>query len=74
LKRSVTFGAAGRLVANDREQSIIALMRQLRSEGMSFRGIASRLDSEGVLPKRGRRWDHTTVKSILNRNTPNPES
>jgi DNA invertase Pin-like site-specific DNA recombinase len=68
------FGTAGRLVSNDREQSIISRMRQLRSDGMSFRGIASRLDREGVPPKRGRRWDHTTVKSILKRNPPNPES
>jgi DNA invertase Pin-like site-specific DNA recombinase len=62
------FGADGRLVANDREQQLIVRMRELRAEGMSFRGIASRLDSEGVPPKRGRRWDHTTVKSILERN------
>src|SRR5262249_49748551 len=68
------FGAEGRLVANDREQQIIVHMRLLRSEGISFRGIASRLDSEGVPPKRGRRWDHTTVKSILKRNASNPES
>jgi DNA invertase Pin-like site-specific DNA recombinase len=65
------FGADGRLISNDREQSIISRMRQLRAEGMSFRGIASRLDSEGVLPKRGRRWDHTTIKSILKRNLSN---
>ena len=63
------FGVDGRLVANDREQSIIARMRQLRTEGMSYRGIAARLNSEGILPKRGRRWDHTTVKSILMRPT-----
>src|SRR6516165_1586157 len=62
------FGTAGRLVSNDREQSIISRMRQLRSDGMSFRGIASRLDREGIRPKRGKQWIHTTVKSILMRN------
>jgi DNA invertase Pin-like site-specific DNA recombinase len=62
------FGANGRLVTNDREQQIITLMRRFRADGMSYRGIASRLDSEGVLPKRGRRWDHTTIRSILKRN------
>jgi hypothetical protein len=40
-------------------------MRRLRAEGTSFRGIATRLDREGIRPKRGRRWAHTTVKSIL---------
>jgi DNA invertase Pin-like site-specific DNA recombinase len=68
------FGADGRLVANDREQQVIVRMRELRADGMSFRGIAGRLDREGILPKRGRRWDHTTVKSILKRNPPNSES
>jgi DNA invertase Pin-like site-specific DNA recombinase len=62
------FGAGGRLVANAREQKIIARMRRLRAKGLSFRGIATRLDGEGIRPKRGKRWIHTTVKSILLRN------
>ena len=61
------FGSGGRLVENDREQKIIARMRSMRAEGLSYRGIAARLDGEGFLPKRGKRWDHTTVKSILGR-------
>ena len=63
------FGSGGRLVENFREQKVIAYLRNLRAEGMSYRGIATRLDGEGILPKRGRRWDHTTVKSILMRPT-----
>jgi len=43
-------------------------MRQLRAEGFSYRGIAARLGEEGILPKRGRRRIHTTVKDILARN------
>src|SRR5262249_52882230 len=62
------FGPGGKLVQNAREQKIIARMRQLQAEGMSYRGIAVRLDNEGILPKRGKRWIHTTVKSILTRN------
>jgi hypothetical protein len=61
------FGPEGHLVANASEQMIIAQMRRLRADGLSCRGIAARLDSEGILPKRGRRWLHTTVKSILTR-------
>lgn len=63
------FGPDGRLVANAREQAIIAQIRRLRADGLSYRGIAARLDGEGILPKRGRRWIHTAVKSILTRNT-----
>jgi DNA invertase Pin-like site-specific DNA recombinase len=61
------FGQAGLLVENDREQMIIARMRRMQAEGMSFRRIAVRLDAEGIRPKRGKRWIHTTVKSILTR-------
>ena len=47
---------------------IIARMRMLQAEGMSYRAIAVGLDDEGIRPKRGKRWIHTTVKSILARN------
>jgi len=63
------FGSEGRLVENSREQKAIARMRQLHADGSSYRGIATRLEAEGILPKRGRRWAHTTVKSILTRKT-----
>src|SRR5262249_59438051 len=62
------FGFGGRLVKNAGEQKIIARVRQLRADGLSYRGIARRLDGEGIRPKRGRRWVHTTVKSVLSRN------
>ena len=62
------FGSGGRLIENRREQKIIARVQRFREEGMSFRGIATRLDRQRVAPKRGRRWVHTTVKSILLRN------
>jgi site-specific DNA recombinase len=62
------FGREGRLVENATEQKIIARMRRLRAEGLSYRGIAGRLDNEGIRPKRGKRWIHTTVESILARN------
>jgi DNA invertase Pin-like site-specific DNA recombinase len=61
------FGPDGRLIENVDEQRIIAYVRHLRGEGLAYRGIASRLDGEGILPKRDRRWTHTTVRSILRR-------
>ena len=50
------FGSGGLLLKNRREQRIIARMRQLRTEGMSIRGIATRLDRKGIPSKRGLRW------------------
>ena len=61
------FGSDGRLVENAREQEVIARLRELHAEGLSYRGIATRLEAEGIPPKRGRRWVHTTVKNILMR-------
>jgi hypothetical protein len=34
---------------------------------VAIRGIATRLENERILQKRGRRWIHSTVKSILAR-------
>jgi DNA invertase Pin-like site-specific DNA recombinase len=62
------FGRGGRLVRNAREQKAIARVRRLRAQGLSYRGIATRLEHEGIRSKRGRRWAHTTVKSVLTRN------
>ena len=62
------FGPDGRLVVNAREQKVIGRMRRLRAEEVSYRGIAARLDDDGILPNRGTRWIHTTVKGILVRN------
>jgi len=61
------FGSDGRLVKNSAEQKVIARLRELHAEGLSYRGIATRLEAEGIPPKRGRRWAHTTIKSILTR-------
>ena len=49
-------GSGGSLIENCRERRIIARMRQLRTEGMSIRGIATRLDRKGIPSKRGLRW------------------
>jgi site-specific DNA recombinase len=61
------FTSDNRLLENTAEQQVIGLMRQLRLAGMSYRAIAAQLDAEGVTPKRGERWVHTTIKGILTR-------
>ena len=62
------FGRSGRPVRKAREQKVIACVRRLRAQGLSCRGIATRLEHEGIRPKRGRRWAHTTIKSVLTGN------
>jgi DNA invertase Pin-like site-specific DNA recombinase len=62
------------LVAIEREQAAIALMRRLRRRGESFRSIATALDSVGYLPRRGSTWHPFSVRRILARKTPKPKS
>jgi DNA invertase Pin-like site-specific DNA recombinase len=61
------FGTDGKLVENAAEQGALALMRELRSSGLSYRAIAAELDRRAIQPKRGTTWVHTAVKAILTR-------
>jgi DNA invertase Pin-like site-specific DNA recombinase len=61
------FGPDGKLVKNAKEQEALNLIRELRAAGMSYRNIAAHLDQIGIQSKRGARWVHTAVKSILTR-------
>jgi DNA invertase Pin-like site-specific DNA recombinase len=61
------FGPGGRLVEIQAEQRIVLWMRHLRSDGKSLREIATMLNERGVLPKRAKRWSHSSVLRILAR-------
>jgi DNA invertase Pin-like site-specific DNA recombinase len=62
-----TFGADGKLVRVDAEHAIIAEMKQLRAEGLSYGRIAEHLDSVGIRPKLAEKWSAAAVRQILNR-------
>ena len=55
------------LAAEPREQRVIALVQDLRAEGLTIRAIAGRLNADNV-PARGKRWHPTTVSRMLARN------
>lgn len=57
----------GALVPVPHEQAIVCRMSELRAEGLSYRAIAVRLDLEGTRPRRGSRWDASTIGRILGR-------
>ena len=50
---------------DDAEQGILAKIREWRDGGFSLRGIADRLNVEGVASKQGRTWHASTVGYIL---------
>jgi DNA invertase Pin-like site-specific DNA recombinase len=55
----------GRLVPNEREQTALAQIRELREAGVSYDKIAKHLISEQVATKRGGTWAAATVRSVL---------
>lgn len=61
--------AAGRqcIVRDDAEAETVARITALRGEGLSLRGIATVLTSEGRATKRGGRWAAETVAKVLER-------
>lgn len=54
------------LVSVPDEQEVIARMREMRSEGMSFGKIAEALNDQGVKPRRAQRWYAQTVSRAIN--------
>jgi site-specific DNA recombinase len=59
----------GRLVKNSQELAAIEQMHSWRADGVSYSGIAARLELEGIKTKRGGQWDSKTVYGILSRTT-----
>jgi DNA invertase Pin-like site-specific DNA recombinase len=55
------------LVPNATEQEAIALMKQLRAAGETFRAIAAELTRRGINTKEGGAWQPMTVRNILAR-------
>jgi DNA invertase Pin-like site-specific DNA recombinase len=58
---------AGELVTEAREAAVIARMRELRRDGLSYRLIAGQLNAEGLAAKRGSQWHPQTVARVLGR-------
>lgn len=58
------------LVAHQREQTYIAKMRELRSQGFTYEQIAQALNSLGIPTKTHKgKWHRKTVNAILKTST-----
>lgn len=61
-------GVDGKTLFRDpEEQTWIAMMRNWRILGNSYRAIAAELEARGVPTRSGRPWCHTSVSTILGR-------
>ena len=68
-----------KMIPNPKEQDVIAMIKDMRKNGLTLRGIADRLNEQGCKPRTVRKtwkgefvqckglWRHTIVRSILNR-------
>ncbi|MCC6597004.1 MAG: recombinase family protein [Rhodanobacteraceae bacterium] len=56
----------GKLAHNMEEVAVLKQIHTLREAGVSIRGVAERLNKDGVTA-RGKRWHKTTVERILGR-------
>jgi DNA invertase Pin-like site-specific DNA recombinase len=53
------------LLPNEREQEAIRLVISMHADRQSLRSIARALDQKGIASKKGGRWTHRQVSSIL---------
>ena len=58
----------GRLVADPREQYVVQKILSLAASGMKSSVIAAKLNDLKVRPRSSKLWDHSSVRSVLNRN------
>ena len=61
------FDGEGCIMRNEREQSIIALARQLRKKGLSMRQISKELGSNGMFNRNGKPLSAKAVFNVLSR-------
>jgi site-specific DNA recombinase len=55
------------LIANQQEQGVIGLMRELRASGLTFRQIAAELNLRRIPTKRSNKpWSYATIHRIIN--------
>lgn len=62
--------AARRAAAVDAYSDLAEYMHELRSEGLSLRAVAARLEADGHATRRGRPWNAVQVKRVLDRRRP----
>jgi hypothetical protein len=57
----------GKLIPVPKEQEIVQLVVKLKSGGKTLSAIAAHLNNHRVKPRTAKRWDHSIIRSILNR-------
>ena len=70
-KGQIPFGydyTGGELIKNEKEQEAIRMIKQLKSNKLSLRGMAKELNKNLIPTKNNGIWQANTIRNILNRN------
>lgn len=59
----------GRLVPNQDEQKVISQILKYRSEGVTIRGVISKLNTSGIRTKFGKDWNISQVQKVIARHS-----
>lgn len=57
----------GQLVKDEKEQTVIELIRRHHKSGKSLQQIANWMNAEGYKTKRGHQWQRISIKRVLDR-------
>jgi hypothetical protein len=57
----------GKLVAHPKEIEAHRRILALRTKGLGLSAIADALNAKSILTRNGKKWDHSTVRKIINR-------
>lgn len=63
----------GRLVVEPKEIETVRLILNLWQSGQSFSAIAQHLNRHRVKTRKGGTWEHSIVRSIIQRHKDNPD-
>jgi DNA invertase Pin-like site-specific DNA recombinase len=63
------FDAAGRVMAEPREQATLSRILQLREAGLSLRAISAALAGQGILARSGRPFTASTLGQLVRQGT-----
>lgn len=60
------FQSAGKsLQTNESQQEVIAMIHNLKSDGLSYRCIAKKLNAKSILTKQYKQWTHKQISNII---------
>lgn len=57
----------GQLFEDSKEQMVVQSILELKAKGLAYNAIAGRLNDQKIRPRHSKKWDHSTIRSIIHR-------